>query len=290
MTTIILTGYSGLLGTSVLQALPSDCDVICVGRADVAAERGRRHVVADLSTPGFARRLPARADAVIHLAQSQDFNAFPDRALNVFNVNVAAVAELLDWGRGAGLGSFVHASTGGLYGTGATAFTETDPVRLEGRLVNYVTTKYCAERLAESYGSVFAVAALRYFFIYGAGQRGHMLMPRLIDSVRSARAITLAGPDGLRLNPIHASDAARATIAAVQTKANGIFNVGGAETLTLRQICQEIARQVGVDAVFTTQPASGPIDVVGDVSRMCGALMTPDVRFADGLAGMCRAL
>lgn len=287
MPVVILTGYSGLLGSALVKLLIPAFEIVCVGRTQLAAVTGISHIEADLAVPGFAARLPVRADAIIHLAQSADFNAFPNHASRVFNTNVAAVSELLEWGLKSGIANFVHASTGGLYGTGSAPFKETDPVRLEGPLANYFTTKYCAELLAASYSKYFNVVALRYFFIYGAAQKRNMLMPRLIDSVRGGRPITLTGHSGLKMNPIHVSDAANATAAALTKKVSGIYNVGGNETLSLRELAGIIGRAAGETPSFEINAGPEHIDVVGNIDNMRADLAQPSTLFADGIAEMC---
>src|SRR5207248_610348 len=78
----------------------------------------------------------------------------------------------------------------------------------------YVATKLAAEVLADAHRALFTVIVLRPFFIYGRAQDRCMLLPRLVDSIRCGRAITLAGRDGMRFNPVHVEDAARAVVAA----------------------------------------------------------------------------
>src|SRR5262249_19737540 len=157
---------------------------------------------------------------VVHLAQSDRYASFPDGADHVVAVNLYALAKLLSWCRNAGVETFVHASTGGLYGRGAAAFTESDPLQVAGPLSFYFRTKQCAEYLAQEYAGYFNVAGLRPFFIYGRGQRGHMLVPRLVASIQDGRPIRLAGPHGTRLNPLHVFDMVTAVQLALGLRGN----------------------------------------------------------------------
>ena len=286
MSTIIITGYNGLLGQALLAQLAgSDHELVCLGRTPPAEKFNARHIQADLESGNLAALLPARAEAVIHLAQAEGYTQFPERAASVFRVNVAAAAQLLDWSARAGVTHFVHASTGGVYAPGPAPLEETDPVEMSGPLAYYVSTKRAAEILAEAYGGRFVVAALRYFFIYGPSQKPAMLMPRLIASVREGRPLKLAGNDGMRFNPVHASDAAAATAAALRLTSGGIFNVAGPEVVSLRSVGELIGTAVGRAPVFECGPAGR--DLVADTNRMQENLTIARISFSAGIGGMC---
>jgi UDP-glucose 4-epimerase len=205
----------------------------------------------------------------------------------VVAVNVGAAAQLLAWGQRVGITRFIHASTGGLYGTGPVPFRETDPVKIEGGLAHYLATKRSAELLADAYARYFHVATLRYFFIYGAGQRPHMLMPRLVASVRNGSAIKLAGRDGIEINPVHADDAAAATIKATALDRSAVINVAGPHRLSLRDVGTAIGGIVGRDAQFETNPTQSAQHVLGDTTLMRNLLVAPTIAFADGVAALC---
>ena len=287
MSTIIITGYSGLLGKALLAEL-SGCghELVCLGRAAPPDKSYAQHVLANLDeADNLAVTLPARADAVIHLAQAKGYNQFPERAASMFRVNVAVLAQLLGWGSKSGITHFIHASTGGVYAPSDAPLRETDPVALTGPLAYYKSTKRSAEMLAEPYTGKFIVAALRYFFIYGPSQQPAMLIPRLIASVREGRPLKLAGPDGIRFNPVHASDAAAATTAALALKQGGLFNIAGPEVLSFRAAGCAIGAVVGRGPVFEIGPAGH--DLVADTARMRESLVAPRIGFADGIANLC---
>ena len=288
MARIVLTGANGLLGQEVVRLLAEAGDeAICIGRHPSGIE-GRRvtFVEADLTRGLSAKALPERADAVVHLAQSERFNEFPEGADAVFAINVAAPAFLLDWARRAGVTAFVHASSGGLYGGGPKPFVETDPLIIGGRIAFYLSTKRATEQLAEPYQGLFAVAALRFFFIYGARQRPHMLMPRLAASVRDGHALTLQGERGMAINPIHARDAAHSVVAAVRRQATGVYNVAGPDVASIRDIGESLGRHLGRAPLFDVQRDVAPNNLVADIERMRKDLHVPKIALDDGLREM----
>lgn len=252
MTTIV-TGSTGLIGSRFTRWLSQHREVVTVPRP---LERG-------------LPPLPEQAEAIVHLAQSEHFRDFPGAAGTVFQVNVQSTMLLLDYARKAGVKRFILASTGGIR----------DDFRRE--LGFYTGTKRCAEVLAECYQGLFHVIVLRFFFVYGPGQRSSMLIPRLVDAVLQDRPITLGSGDGMRLNPTYVDDAVEALQAATRLDGSHRIEVAGPEVLSMRALAQEIGRQAGRAPRFVEGPESP--DLVGDIGPMSRLLGPPRTPFAAGL-------
>jgi len=223
-------------------------------------------------------------DAVIHLAQSSHFREFPAFAGDVFNVNTASTLRLLEYARTAGAKSFVYASSGGIYGYGDEGFKEDEPIPQKDNLGFYLGTKLCSEVLAETYAPYMQIIILRFFFVYGPGQRNDMLLPRLVRSVREGNPILLRGKDGIRLNPIYVEDAANAVSRALMLRVSHKINIGGAEVLSIRRIGQLIGGVLGTEPVFEAGDDAEPRHVIGDIHKMIRLLGAPEVSFEQGIA------
>jgi nucleoside-diphosphate-sugar epimerase len=236
----------------------------------------------DLAGDWSVNQLPAKVDAVIHLAQSSHFREFPDQALDVFRVNIQSTALLLDYARNAGATHFIYTSTGGVYGKGAKAFSENSPIVSPGQLGYYFGSKMCGEILAQSYVSNMHIVILRPFFIFGPGQNRSMLIPRLMDNVADGRTISLQGAEGIRINPIHARDAAAAINRALSLEQSATFNIAGPDVLSIREICEGMGRYLGRDPVFQFQHGE-PQDLIGDNAAMCAQLVAPKRRLLECL-------
>lgn len=271
---VVITGASGLIGRRVVPALACSHDVWAFSRrSNPAAPANVRWVEADLSSGALPSGLPSSADTVIHLAQSQHFRDFPDRALDIFSVNVASTARLLEWSRTCGVKRFIYASSGGV----------------DAGRGYYLASKRAAELLAENYRPFFSVVILRFFFVYGADQRPTMLIPRLVEAVRSGKPIRLDGPDGIRLNPVHASDAAAAVERAAALGTSTRIDVAGPDVLTLRAIAEIIGEKVAREPRFDVQHTAAPLDLVGDACAIKELLGTPTRSFSSGVEELCRA-
>jgi nucleoside-diphosphate-sugar epimerase len=268
---ILLTGATGLIGREVVRQAPADWELVTVGRAQ-----------ADLTQPGFAAALPTDVDAIVHLAQARDYRHFPECAPGVVGVNVSAAAALLDHATRCDA-QVLLASTATVYEPRPEPLTEDAPVRVRSI---YAASKRSAELLAIPYAALLPVRALRIFTTYGAVHDGR-LVADLIHRVQTGRAVTVQGERGLMTSPIHASDVARAVIAAVQRPpavgALDLVNVGG-EPQGIRDMAQAIGRVLGREPRFEAVDGEPP-SFVADRAKCERVLGVPEpLAFEAGLA------
>ena len=275
---ILVTGATGLTGRSLVTSLAKDHDVFAMRRPgrEVARAEGVTWIEQDLSGP-LRPDLPTQIDAVVHLAQSPRFREFPEGAVDVFEVNSATTVRLLRYCCGAGGTRFVYASSGAVYPPGPRPVREDDSPR-PGSF--YAVSKLVGEQVVDQFRDVLTVASLRFFFIYGPGQR-KMLIPGLLDTVRAGRPVPIAGDDGIRINPIYVDDAARAGAGALALEQPGVFNVAGPEVVSIADIARALGEELGVEPEFTHGPAQA--DLIADTRRMREHLVVPTVGVKDGL-------
>lgn len=280
---VLITGANGLLGRHALAVFKNDYIVHALVRntPNNPIEGVQYHVV-NLAQPLGIDTLPQDIDTIFHLAQSSFFRDFPDNALDIFQVNIASTASLLDFARKTKVKRFVYASSGGVYGAGAHAFHENSLINPHGSLGYYLGSKLCAEILAETYSQIMTIGILRFFFIYGSGQNRTMLVPRLIDNVKSGKPITIQGDNGIQLNPIHVSDAAMALKKMMGIDDSMIFNIGGDHTFSIREMANIIGKATDKVPIFS-QADGEPRNLVADISTMKSHLLRPTTPFAQGI-------
>ncbi len=280
----VITGATGLIGASLVKAMEPGWEIHAVSRHRLPGlEGGSIHWhYMDVTREIGGDALPARTDAVIYLAQSEFFREFPERALDIFDVNTLGLLRYLDYARKSGARSFVYASSGGVYGSGDMSMSEETAVLAEGNLGFYLGSKLCSEIIALNYSKFMNLALLRFFFVYGPGQRKTMLIPRLVDAVSSGAPVALQGEQGIKLNPTFVSDAAAAIVRALELEGSHKINVAGPEILTLRQICDTIGTALGSRPVYKVETAS-PRHIIGDIGKMTQLLVAPRIGFQEGL-------
>jgi nucleoside-diphosphate-sugar epimerase len=268
--TVLLTGATGFIGRHLLARLAAEHEVVAIARgAPPEALAGlATWVLQDLAAPLDRAALPARVDTIVHLAQSARYRDFPDGAADVFAINVATPAALLDYARAAGAQRFVLCSTGGVYGLNDERVRESHSV---SPLNFYLASKYAAEVLLVPYREILHTVVLRPFFVYGPGQRS-MLVASLAERVQRGEAVTVDGDPGLRINPIHVEDAARAMAAAVALDGSDVINVAGDEAVTISDLVRRLAVVAGVEAEIVHRGEGPEGDLLGDNARMRNVL------------------
>jgi UDP-glucose 4-epimerase len=281
----LITGATGLIGRHVVSFLRDNWELyVLVRRGEDTPSHHTHYVKCDLAEEWSTEKLPTPVDAVIHLAQSEHFREFPMQADRIFKVNVVSTLRLLKYSWHAGAKTFVLASSGGIYGHGEEGFREDDTILSKGGLGFYLGNKLCAEVLAENYTPYMNVIILRFFFVYGSGQRATMLIPRLAKAVKEQNPIILQGKNGLRINPTYVTDAASAVCRSLELTESHKINIGGPEVLSLREIGQQIGEVLDKDPVFEVNEHISPHHLVGDIKKMAHFLGQPRVKFKEGVA------
>lgn len=280
----LITGSTGLIGSSLVPELQDDFDLFLLKRNCQEETLRNQQLALSLSDPNFADNLPGKMDCVIHLAQSERYRDFPEGVQDVFDVNVRSTLILLDYARKAGVKNFILASSGVVYESENKGIKEDNPLTLKkGNLGFYYSSKLCAEALAENYAECMNVIILRFFFVYGPGQRKSMLIPRLVQSVIDGKPLQLHGQDGMLMNPIYITDAVMALKKALEINSSEKINIAGSEIMNIRQIGNTIASCLNKEAIFDVKKDIAPQHLVGDIVKMKSCLLTPQVSFKEGI-------
>ncbi len=285
-TKILVTGANGLLGHAVVEKLSQEHQVTAIVR-NLPAEPNDfvNYLEFDLSQEWDTSNLPSDIEVIIHLAQSNNYKNFPESALEVFNVNLSTTIKLLDFGKRVGINRFILASTGGLYAQRKLPLNEDSQLFAPDRMSHYLGTKLSAEIFSSNYRSFFHVDILRIFFMYGPRQKVNMLIPRIISSVKNEIPITLAGSAGIRINPIFVDDVVTVIRERVHSKDSQVFNVAGADVVSLREIAETIGRNLGKTPQFeflSSQP-----DLVSTIDKCSSILNGKITPLEVGLTHTC---
>jgi len=288
---IAVTGASGMLGQAVSRVLRDRGDqVICLVRAGAVSRciEGVQTSVVDLSELSSTPLPIGSVDALIHLAQASGWRSFPTGAGKIADVAVGATVRLAEYATLVGAKSFVYASSGGIYGSSADPVTERSPLQPGGELGFYLASKAAGDALVAYFSRYINIQRMRFFFIYGPGQRNDFLFPRLISSVGNGVPIRVAQERGPRINPIFVTDAAQAVVAALDLQESLTVNVAGPEVVSLRDIASMIATHLGRAAVFEFEPGV-PSDLVADIALMTEKIGAPVVGLEQGIREMLMA-
>lgn len=275
----LVTGASGLIGTQVLKVLRDEWKVFAVTRRETDKQnKNIEFIKLDLSRKWNESILPRKIDTVIYLAQSEHFRDFPNHGRDIFNVNTLSVFKFLEYARKTKIKTFILASSGGVERLNLDRSRD-----MESGLRFYLSTKLYSEILARRYARFFNVIILRFFFVYGPGQRKDMLIPRLVSRVKKKQPIVLNGHNGIKINPAHVSDAARAVRKAIGLKGSHTIDIAGPKVYTIRKISGIIGRNLCESPVFKVKKRAMHRDITGSIKEMARLLDAPSVTFEKGV-------
>jgi nucleoside-diphosphate-sugar epimerase len=273
---LLVTGATGFIGRHLVRRLAQRHEVHALVREASRLDPAATAVVVDLAQPLDVEALPASVDVIIHLAQANV--PFPSGAHQLFAVNTAATAELLEYGRTAGARQFVLASSGDVYGARPTPCRETDPVAPQGF---YAATKHASELLLQAYEAFLAPCTLRLFHPYGPG--ANRLIARLADRIARGEPVALNRHDQPRITPTHIDDVIGAFERVIDSSYGGVMNVCGAEVVSIRELGDAIGAVLGRQPVYEASEREAG-DVIGDNARMRQELgLTSLTSLRDGL-------
>jgi UDP-glucuronate 4-epimerase len=299
----VVTGSAGFVGAHVCEALLErghevdgldaftdyyDPSIKRANAARLARHDGFRGLELDLARADLDD-VVAGADAVIHLAAqpgvrlswSEGFAVYVER-------NISASQRLLEAARRTRVPRLVLASSSSVYGNATEQpIGEDAPTR---PFSPYGVTKLAMEHLASAYGANWGLSTvvLRYFTVYGPGQRPDMALHRFIAAVAAGRPVPVYGDGDQVRDFTYVSDAAAAALAAVEADVApaSVFNVAGGSPTTVNDLLDLVAEHVGRPLVTRHLP-----EQAGDVRATHGAVdraravlgWQPEVALDDGV-------
>jgi len=224
------------------------------------------------------------AEVVFHLAGRAGVRPSFELESRYVHDNVDATRRLLEvCARVPAVRRLVYASSSSVYGNGSRPFRETGAV---GPISPYGRTKLVAELdcLAAA-GTALETVALRYFTVYGPGQRPDMGLRIFAEAALEGRPIVLFGDGTQSRDFTFVDDVARATILAADAPVSALcVNIGGGATVTLLAVFELLRQVVGPLRIESRPVARG--DVVhteADHTRAREVLgFQAEVAFEDG--------
>lgn len=268
---ILVTGANGLLGRYLVELLCKEHKVFAIvkNKEQLTFTLNENISVIEMNLVNIDLGvLPTNIDVIYYLAQSNRFREFPDGVDDMLSINVEAPNILAKWAVQSGVKKFIYASSGGVYTNPNKPVKEFFDINANEKLGFYLNSKLSAEMLLKNYASMFETfAIIRPFFMYGVGQNETMLVPRLIQSVQNEKEITLNGENGIKINPIYVTDAAKAVAKILDLDGEFIINIAGDEVVSLRELCLMIGEIVDKEPVFTINTVAQN-DLVADITIM----------------------
>ena len=269
---ILVTGGAGFIGSHVAGRFLRDgheVEIIDdfndyydprIKRANLASLGGavRLHE-GDIRSRDFVQSIIAsgRFDAIMHLAARAGVRpSLKDPQLYI-DTNITGTHHLLEAAHQHGVGRFLFASSSSVYGLAKKVpFTEDLP--LPQTLSPYAATKIAGEHLCGNYAHLYGmkVVCLRFFTVYGPGQRPDLAIHKFTDAIHRGQSIPQYGDGSTRRDYTYIDDIVQGVTGALRYEGPSfdIFNLGENQTTTLSELIIEIEKALGKKAIIERLP------------------------------------
>ncbi len=232
-------------------------------------------------------------ETIFHLAALTGVRPSIHAAPAYLHCNVAGVAQALDACLRQGAPHFIFASSSSVYGG-----SQGHPLK-EGDLPApcspYAVSKLAAEMLIQSYTRLYPLkaVALRFFTVYGPGQRPDMALYQFAQALEQGLALTLFEPETTRRDITYISDIINGMLKAeawnsLQSASSfEVFNLGSGHPLSVSDWVSHLEAISGLKAVekrFLARPAGDVSETWADLTHAASLLgYTPTTSIRSGL-------
>ena len=268
---ILITGAAGFIGSNLIRSLLQDGRYFVVGLDNFDAFYSRtekeKNIASFFSDPNFSfyegdiRNNPdldtlEDIDVIVHLAAKAGVRPSIKDPILYQEVNVGGTQNLLEFARRRNITQFVFASSSSVYG-----INEQVPWSEEDKLMPispYASTKLSCEMLGHVYSHLYGIRflALRFFTVYGPGQRPDLAIHKFFKSIINGEAIPVFGDGSSSRDYTYVGDAVKGIEAAISYKSSNfeIINLGNHRSITLSDLILAIEDSCGKSAIIDRQP------------------------------------
>jgi len=301
---ILVTGGAGFIGSHLVERLLAAGHTVAIlddfndfydpqikqaNIAGFAKDVIVHHV--DLRDGASVRKLFHREkfEVIAHLAARAGVRPSIQHPQLYYDTNVIGTLHLLEAARVIGAQRFIFASSSSVYGASKTVpFSEDE--HLIQTLSPYAATKIAGEFLCSTYSHLYQlrVVALRYFTVYGPRQRPDLAIHQFTRRIHAGQPIEQFGDGTTRRDYTYIDDVIQGTMAALRYEGPlfDIFNLGGSETIQLKDLIVAIENALGKKAEINQlpeQPGDMPL-TCADISKARKLLgYSPTTRLNEGL-------
>ena len=285
---VVVTGAAGFIGTHLVEALAScGVTVIAVDRRVAWPQRPATdnvlQITADLRDCAIEPLL-INADTIFHLAgQPGVRTSWSSEFPRYLADNLLVTHRLAECAVKLGTPRLILASSSSIYGPGGgTPSRESDT---PNPISPYAISKLAAEQLCTAHcgqaRQLTDTVTLRYFTVYGPGQRSDMLIHRALSAAATGKPLRVFGTGRQQRDFTYIADIVAATIAAATSSAPPpVMNVGSGRAVSLADLFTTIAEITGRSVPAVTAPVE-----LGDVA----ATLADTTLAADVLGWRARA-
>ncbi len=207
--------------------------------------------------------IPQHIDVIIHLAAKAGVRPSIENPMAYQQSNVIGLQNLLEFARVKKVPQFVFASSSSVYG-----INDHFPWKEDEKLMPispYAMTKLSGEMLGHVYNKLYGIRfiALRFFTVYGPGQRPDLAIHKFTKALLSDQSIMMYGNGDTSRDYTYVDDIVEGIKSAIHYTNSGfeIINLGNHYSVSLIQLInmlEEVTRKKAVIESLPEQPGDVP--------------------------------
>lgn len=304
----IVTGGAGFIGSNLVRRLfaaDPGIQVTCIDNFDpfYSIDIKKLNIRPFEEYPGFrllkndlaktngqelSRLVDEPVDVIIHLAAKAGVRPSIADPLAYQQANVTGLQNMLDFAREKNIRQFVFASSSSVYG-----INDHFPWKEDEQLMPispYASTKLSGEMMGHVYSKLFGIRflALRFFTVYGPGQRPDLAIHKFTRAILQGKPITMYGNGNTSRDYTYVDDTVQGILGAIAYTQSEfeLINLGNNYTITLKELIRAIEEVIGKKAIieyYPDQPGDVPKTFadIGKAKRLLG--YNPQTQLKEGL-------
>jgi len=281
--TILITGAAGFIGSRLVDLLTGykfhikavDCFLSESYDANLKRKNWKRlNLYSNVELLELDLRNPIPASLLKNVKIIVNLAAMPGlvKSWTDFNVysscNINVVENLARASINNEVTHFIQVSTSSVYGLNAVG-TENSALQ---PVSPYGVTKLAAEELIKTYNRTFNLnfTILRYFSVYGPGQRPDMAYNKIISAVLNKKEFEIFGDGNQSRTNTYIDDCVEATLSAMmKIPQNETINISGEKSYSLNQVIELIEDAINDKAkvVFKEVRPGDQKETKGNISK-----------------------
>jgi len=276
---VVVTGGAGFIGSNLAEELLKKHEVTVIDNLSTGRIENLDQIIdkinfieGSITDLDLLKEAFSGADTVFHQAAIPSVQRSVDNPIASNEANVEGTLKVLVAARDCNVRKVVYASSSSAYGD-----TPTLP-KIEEMMPNpkspYAISKLAGEYYCRVFSEVYGLktACLRYFNVYGPRQNPESqyaaVIPRFITRVLAHEPPVIYGDGKQTRDFTFVKDVVKANILAMQSPAEGVFNIACGQRVSLNELAGKIMEITGIklDLIYD-KPRQGDVrDSLADIS------------------------
>ncbi len=304
----LITGGAGFIGSNLINTLfekEEGIRITCIDNFDPFYSSEIKHFNTDsfrenpnfrliekdlgmTSSKELAGIIGDKVDTIVHLAAKAGVRPSILNPMAYQHANVIGLQNMLDYAKENNVKQFVFASSSSVYGV-----NDHFPWKEGEQLMPispYASTKLSGEMQGHVYSRLFGIRflALRFFTVYGPGQRPDLAIHKFTKNIFTGKPIPVYGDGNTSRDYTFVGDTVQGIIGAMNYTGTDfeIINLGNNYTISLKDLIAAIEEMIGMKAIIERLPeqAGDVPKTFADISKAKQLLgYDPRTQLKDGL-------